>query len=53
MPTRLDRLRTACFWLALLGMPAMSLVIVNWPFLLVPGILIYGGLLLWLRPRSE
>jgi len=53
MPTLGERVRSVFFWLGLFGMPAMSIAIIAWPPLLVPGILIYGGVMIWLRPRSD
>lgn len=53
MPTMGERIRHALFWLCLFGMPVMALMIVAHPWLLIPGTIAYGGLLVWLRPRNE
>lgn len=48
-----DGVRNVLFWIGLFGMPVLSIAIIAWPPLFIPGILVYGGLMVWLRPRSD
>jgi len=48
-----EDLRTYARWTLVFSSPVISLFIIAYPPTMVPAIIVFIGLLAWLRPRSE